>query len=295
MNESNYNEDFIKLCQKAKRGDAESQYQVGKHYYDGDIVEQDYFQALRWFGRAAERNHSEALSEYDLARHDLTKAAEQGDSISQYRLGKLYSEENRWVEAVICYRRASAQGHKEAIKELGVDVSMIGSEDDSGVVYSTDGEVLLWCKNENLTYYSVKSDCKRIAKGAFAGCCGLKSVHIPEGVKLIDTYAFAGCEKFQSLHIPSSMEKIGVGAFYHSVLFFTGKKDYRIMMYSNVYGVYNCEVWNEWKPRYKDDEWQDNHRDDDIDWLSESWEAMTDGMYGDMPDGFDGDYGFLGR
>lgn len=24
------------------------------------------------------------------------------------------------------------------------------------------------------------------------------------------------------------------------------------------------------------------------------WDAMTDGMYGDMPDGFDGDYSFLG-
>lgn len=24
------------------------------------------------------------------------------------------------------------------------------------------------------------------------------------------------------------------------------------------------------------------------------WDAMTDGMYGDMPEGFDGDYSFLG-
>lgn len=29
--------------------------------------------------------------------------------------------------------------------------------------------------------------------------------------------------------------------------------------------------------------------------MRESWDAMTDGMYGDMPDGFDGDYDFLGR
>ena len=31
------------------------------------------------------------------------------------------------------------------------------------------------------------------------------------------------------------------------------------------------------------------------DYLRDSWDAMTDGMYGDMPDGFDGDYDFLGR
>ena len=25
-----------------------------------------------------------------------------------------------------------------------------------------------------------------------------------------------------------------------------------------------------------------------------TWDAMTDGMYGDMPEGFDGDFDFLG-
>lgn len=31
------------------------------------------------------------------------------------------------------------------------------------------------------------------------------------------------------------------------------------------------------------------------DYAGDTWDAMTDGMYGDMPDGFDGDYSFLGR
>lgn len=34
---------------------------------------------------------------------------------------------------------------------------------------------------------------------------------------------------------------------------------------------------------------------DDRDYMRDSWDAMTDGMYGDMPDGFDGDFDFLGR
>lgn len=34
---------------------------------------------------------------------------------------------------------------------------------------------------------------------------------------------------------------------------------------------------------------------DEPDYAQDTWDAMTDGMYGDMPDGFDGDYGFLGR
>lgn len=34
---------------------------------------------------------------------------------------------------------------------------------------------------------------------------------------------------------------------------------------------------------------------DDTDYARDTWDAMTDGMYGDMPDGFDGDYSFMGR
>lgn len=43
----------------------------------------------------------------------------------------------------------------------------------------------------------------------------------------------------------------------------------------------------------KDDR-NDETYDDGIDWTRESWYAMTDGQYGDMPDGFDGDYSELG-
>lgn len=34
---------------------------------------------------------------------------------------------------------------------------------------------------------------------------------------------------------------------------------------------------------------------DEPDYARDTWDAMTDGMYGDMPDDFDGDYSFLGR
>lgn len=33
---------------------------------------------------------------------------------------------------------------------------------------------------------------------------------------------------------------------------------------------------------------------DSSDYMRDSWYAMTDGMYGDMPDGFNGDFDFLG-
>ena len=44
-----------------------------------------------------------------------------------------------------------------------------------------------------------------------------------------------------------------------------------------------------------DDDFYDGGNDDDWDYRRETWDAMTDGMYGDMPDDFDGDYSFMGR
>lgn len=38
-----------------------------------------------------------------------------------------------------------------------------------------------------------------------------------------------------------------------------------------------------------------DYSDDNRDYMRDSWDAMTDGMYGDMPDGFDGDFDFMGR
>ena len=58
--------------------------------------------------------------------------------------------------------------------------------------------------------------------------------------------------------------------------------------------------------RFENNSWNDddfyNHNSDDddydydydYDYERDTWYAMTDGQYGDMPDGFDGDYSFLG-
>lgn len=47
--------------------------------------------------------------------------------------------------------------------------------------------------------------------------------------------------------------------------------------------------------RMKEADYSEDYGDyDDHDYARDTWDAMTDGMYGDMPNGFDGDYGFLG-
>lgn len=51
------------------------------------------------------------------------------------------------------------------------------------------------------------------------------------------------------------------------------------------------------KEEYKDslDRWYaSDDYNDSSDYMRDTWDAMTDGMYGDMPDGFDGDFDFMG-
>lgn len=49
-------------------------------------------------------------------------------------------------------------------------------------------------------------------------------------------------------------------------------------------------------PKEEDHSFYSSHDsyEDYNDYERDTWDAMTDGMYGDMPDGFDGDYSFLG-
>ncbi|MBE6534364.1 MAG: sel1 repeat family protein, partial [Ruminococcaceae bacterium] len=64
-----YNDVNLELLQKAaEEGDAEAQKNLGKRYYYGDGVEQDYVKAFEW----------------------TEKAANQGHTIAQYNLGVMY-------------------------------------------------------------------------------------------------------------------------------------------------------------------------------------------------------------
>ncbi len=61
---------------------------------------------------------------------------------------------------------------------------------------------------------------------------------------------------------------------------------------SNINDIY----WFATDCRMKVEDYSEDHDDyESTDYARDTWDAMTDGMYGDMPDGFDGDYGFMGR
>ncbi len=116
--------------------DAETQYHLGLKFAGGGGTAPDYAQAVEWYRKAAEQNHS--LAQFNLGmmyahgqgvRRDAAqsrlwyhKAAQQGDAGAQFNLGNSYhhgsfsqapaeAAESR-IEAYKWYRLAAAQGYQ---------------------------------------------------------------------------------------------------------------------------------------------------------------------------------------
>ncbi len=105
--------DFETLLRAAKAGDAQAQFSLGCLYSDGDGVEKNEREAVRWYRKAAEQRNADA----------------------QACLGDCYKDgvgvtENP-TEAVRWYRKAAAQGHAGAQVVLGSCCECgIGTEKD---------------------------------------------------------------------------------------------------------------------------------------------------------------------
>ena len=113
----------------AEQGDAESQYQVGMHYYCGDPqVEPDYIQAILWLARAAEQDHADAL--YQLAdicqmaqrRREAEnwrrRAAKNGDPNVQQEIAEDLESQGKYEEALVWYEKAAESGSYEAVYDV---------------------------------------------------------------------------------------------------------------------------------------------------------------------------------
>ena len=118
--------------------DAKEQYMLGKRYYDGDGVEQNYQIAVEWYKKAAEQGYARA--QYNLAQCYMfgrgvekdervavewyKKAAEQGIPEAQSNLGGCYDNgtgvEKDETKAVEWYKKAAEQRDARAQYNLGV-------------------------------------------------------------------------------------------------------------------------------------------------------------------------------
>ena len=117
--------------------DAETLYNIGRRYYNGDGVAQDYAKAIEWFRQAAEQGYATAQNnlgdcyydgqgvtqDYAQAVSWYRKAAEQGDAAAQFRLGFCYEYgrgvSKDYTQAVSWYRKATERGNAKAQNNLG--------------------------------------------------------------------------------------------------------------------------------------------------------------------------------
>lgn len=126
-------EALISLKSDAEAGSVTAQFDLGNRYLDGEGVEQDNVEALRWFTLAAENDNANA--QYNIAVMYLNgigvvrdpeqavtwflKAAENGDPPSQFTLGILLFNGQLQVpqnvaEAYKWFTLAGAAGHQAA-------------------------------------------------------------------------------------------------------------------------------------------------------------------------------------
>ena len=86
----------------AEQGVALAQFSLGRGYYDGRGVPQDYAEAVKWY----------------------RLAAEQGDADAQFTVGRMYSKgqgvPQDYGEAVKWFRLAAEQGKSRAQASLGM-------------------------------------------------------------------------------------------------------------------------------------------------------------------------------
>lgn len=121
----------------ARTGHAKAQFCIAYDYKNGEGVEKDLGEAVKWYRKAAEQGENRAQNslgdlyyngtgverDYAEAFKWFQKAAEQGNKFGQFNLGLCYESgngvEKNLIEAMKWYRKAAEQDHCAAQCNLG--------------------------------------------------------------------------------------------------------------------------------------------------------------------------------
>jgi TPR repeat protein len=124
------------LIEKANNGDTNAQLNLGRCYWKGQGIAQDYKEAVKWFTKAAEQGNADAQyilgimfyngqsvkQDYKEAVKWLTKAAEQGNVDAMRGLGNIY-QTGRGLpqsdsEAIKWFKKAQEQENADAKRSI---------------------------------------------------------------------------------------------------------------------------------------------------------------------------------
>jgi TPR repeat protein len=140
--------ELTQLMRAGENGDAAAQFDLGNRFLNGTGVEQDNFEALRWFTLAAEQENRNA--QYNIAVMYLNgigvikdaeqaiawflRAAENGDPPSQFTLGiALFNGQlgvpQNTAEAYKWFTLAGAAGHQSAAANAVLVQELLPPED----------------------------------------------------------------------------------------------------------------------------------------------------------------------
>ena len=102
-----------------------------------------------------------------------------------------------------------------SLKKISVDESNSDFREINGVLYSSDGKVLLqYPTGKTDKYFEIPDDVTTIGSYAFAYCDVIKGIVISDDVTTISGHAFEGCDALVSVDIPNSVTYMGEYAFY---------------------------------------------------------------------------------
>jgi len=126
----------VSACRRlAEQDNAHAEDQLGRMYYEGLGVPQDYTEAAKWWHKAADQGNAVAQynlavmhyfgqampQDYAMAAKLYLEAAEQGDAYAEYDLGRMYRNgrgvPQDYVQAYMWWNLAAAQGDTEAAKQ----------------------------------------------------------------------------------------------------------------------------------------------------------------------------------
>ena len=126
-----------KLIKLAEIGDAEAMYQLGRIYFRGDVVEQDYAKSIAYFKQAAELKNDAALfalgrmyyyglaveRNYEEAIKYFQMSAKNGNSESQEYIGQMYFDgvglEQNYYKAFDYFFKAATKNNSSAQFSVG--------------------------------------------------------------------------------------------------------------------------------------------------------------------------------
>ena len=125
--------DFDAIKQRAERGDADAQFNLGRIYYTGEGIEPNFNKAVYWYKKAALQGNANAQinlgncyddnEDFDSAFYWNMKAAEQGNAMGQTNVGYYYRSgngvEKDYAKAAYWFQKAADQGDAVGEQAIG--------------------------------------------------------------------------------------------------------------------------------------------------------------------------------